>query len=206
MVHASQYFFHFDFYESLPQNLVFKLNKVLPNDISIFEIIPVEGFPHAQYSATMRTYNYLIHTYKNPFICNLSSLYIFEKIDVDRMQKAVALLTKYHDYSNFCRSPLQNESNICTITNAQLFVSSNVEKLRFQISSKRFLQGMVRLIVQRLIDIGTGELSIDEYESYLACKNTPKKLKAAYPQGLYLSKIEYPFLNIPQQPNFGSIL
>ncbi|MDD4746834.1 MAG: tRNA pseudouridine(38-40) synthase TruA, partial [Salinivirgaceae bacterium] len=38
MVHASQYFFHFDFGPMLPSNLLFTLNKVLPDDIAVLDI------------------------------------------------------------------------------------------------------------------------------------------------------------------------
>ncbi len=205
MVHAAQYFFHFDYFEELPTDFMFRLNKVLPTDIAIFEIIPVNGYPNAQLSATMRTYNYFIHTYKDPFLSMHSSLYLLPNLNIDKMQRAAALLLKHNDYTAFCRSPLKVENSICIITKAQLLVSSNGEKLQFQISSRRFLQGMVRLIVQRLIDIGKGELSIDEFESYLIGVNKPPKDKPAYPQGLYLSKIVYPFLDIPQRPEFGAV-
>ncbi|MDY0200573.1 MAG: tRNA pseudouridine synthase A [Bacteroidales bacterium] len=205
MVHAAQYFFHFDYYEELPTDLMFKLNKVLPVDIAIFEIIPVDGYPSAQLSATLRTYKYFIHTYKDPFLSAQSSYYPLPNLNIDKMQQAAALLLKYDDYTAFCRSPLKVENSICKITVAQLLVNPKGDKLQFQISSKHFLRSMVRLIVKRLIDIGTGELSMDEFESYLAETTKPLKDKPAYPQGLYLSKIVYPFLDIPQRPDFNAV-
>jgi tRNA pseudouridine38-40 synthase len=194
-VHASQYFFHFDCMEPLPEDFIFVINKVLPDDIAIFDIIAVDGYPHAQYSATQRTYEYLIHTQKDPFIAPLSALYLLPHLNFGAMCMATSMLLAYDNYSAFCRSPLKNKSNTCTIESAQLFTNDRNDKLRFQIKSKRFLQGMVRLIVQRLIDVGTGEISIMEFEAYLAGTVTPKKVRAAYPQGLYLSKVIYPFLN-----------
>jgi tRNA pseudouridine38-40 synthase len=197
-VHASQYFFHFDCIEPLPQNLVFVINKVLPNDIAIFDIIAVEGYPHAQYSATQRTYDYFIHTQKDPFLSPLSALYFLPQLNFEAMSKATSLLLAYENFSAFSRSPLKNKSNLCTIESALLFTNERNDRLRFQIKSKRFLQGMVRLIVQRLIDVGTGEISIMEFETYLAGTVLPKKVQAAYPQGLYLSKVIYPFLNLSE--------
>lgn len=204
MVHAAQYFFHFDYFEELPDNLTFKLNKTLPDDIAIFEIIPVEGYPHAQLKATMRTYKYFIHNYKDPFLSTRSSYYPLHNLNIHKMQQAAALLLKYDDYIAFCRSPLKVENSICKITVAQLLVTPNGEKLQFKISSKRFLQGMVRIIVKRLLDIGTGDLGINEFESYLKGTKKPQNSKSAYPQGLYLSKVVYPFLDIPQRTNFGA--
>ena len=74
-VHASQYFFHIDVTESLPADLVFILNKMLPDDISIFDIIAVPSTHHAQFGATARTYDYLIHQTKDPFLQEISAQY-----------------------------------------------------------------------------------------------------------------------------------
>jgi tRNA pseudouridine38-40 synthase len=53
--------------------------------------------------------------------------------------------------------------------------------------------------VQKLLLIGRGELSVDEFEGHLISKETPKINKGAYPQGLYLSQVKYPFLEIPSR-------
>lgn len=202
MVHAAQYFFHFDWHDPLPEKLVFVLNKVLPDDVAIYEVIPVEGYPHTQFSACMRTYNYFIHSAKDPYLAQFSSLYPFGSWNIGDMKSALALLMKYNDFTNFCRSPKRQGNCSCNICNAKLFISSDHKMVRFQISSKRFLQGMVRLITQRLIDVGTGELKLTEFEAYLQGTVTPKKQRAAYPQGLHLTGVEYPFLKAPNFSKF----
>ena len=65
---------------------------------------------------------------------------------------------------------------------------------------------MIRLIVGKLLEIGKGELSVEEFESYLINKEPPKDFDVAYPQGLYLSKVTYPFLDIPMRTDFSTIL
>ena len=50
-VHASQFFFHMDVDKEWKFDLLFRLNKLLPNDIAIFDIIPMEGLPHARFFA-----------------------------------------------------------------------------------------------------------------------------------------------------------
>lgn len=204
-VHASQYFFHMDVDKEWGFDLQFRLNKMLSEDIAIFDIIPVEGYPHAQFDAIRRTYDYFIHTYKDPFLHSLSSYYPLKNPDLDKMRKATELLSKYQDFSGFCKSPDKNPSNICLISSAQLFSDKNGDRLRFQISSNRFLKGMVRVIVKKLIEVGIGELSLEEFENYLSLKETPKEATPAYPQGLYLSKITYPFLDIPPRIEFSTI-
>ena len=48
-VHASQYFFHVDYQVELPQELKFILNKNLPSDITVFDILKYERNYHAQF-------------------------------------------------------------------------------------------------------------------------------------------------------------
>jgi len=201
-VHASQFFFHLDVEKEWKFDLLFRLNKILPPDIAIFDIILMEGLPHARFDAIQRTYDYFIHFYKDPFLSGFSSYYPDKNLDVEKMQAGVALLTQYNDYRAFCKSPDRNEHTICNINSANLFAHESSDKLRFQISSNRFLGKMVRIIMGRLLDIGRGKLSVDEFESYLINKDTQAVITPAYPQGLYLSKVTYPYLDIAPRTTF----
>ena len=64
---------------------------------------------------------------------------------------------------------------------------------------------MVRIIVMKLLELGSGEITLEEFENYLALKETPKKIVPAYPQGLYLSRIAYSFLDTPPRTEFSTI-
>jgi tRNA pseudouridine38-40 synthase len=206
MVHASQFFFHIDVEKEWDFDLLFRLNKTLPDDIAIFEILPVADNHHARFDATLRSYDYFIHTYKDPFLSSLSSLYLEKNLRIDKMKQAVDLLTQYNDYRAFCKTPAVYRTTICNVSDAALFIDANGDRLRFHISANRFLGRMIRILMGKLIDIGKGELSVDEFESYLVTKETPKTIEPAYPQGLYLSRVIYPYLNVPPRAKFSSIL
>lgn len=206
LVHASQFFFHLDVEKEWNFDLFFRLNKILPDDIAVFDIIPMQGLPHARFDAVQRTYDYFIHTYKDPFLSGFSSLYLERDLDLDKMKAAVALLPQYNDYRGFCKSPDRNDNTICTISSAALFADSNGDKIRFQISANRFLSKMVRIIAGRLLDIGRGVMSVDEFEQCLINKQTPPIIIPAYPQGLYLSKVTYPYLDLPPATTFTAML
>ena len=205
-VHASQFFFHMDVEAAWKFDLFFRLNKILPPDIAIFDIIPMEGLPHARFDAIQRTYDYFIHTYKDPFLDNFSSFYADKNLDLAKMNAAMGLLTQYNDYRGFCKSPDRNEHTICNISSASLFAYQNGDKIRFKISSNRFLSKMVRIIIGRLLEIGRGDLSVDQFEYYLANKQTPPIIIPAYPQGLYLSKVTYPYLDLQPRTTFVNML
>lgn len=204
-VHASQFFFHLDA-DPWDFDLLFRLNSALPDDIAVFDIIPMEGLPHARFDAIERSYDYFIHTYKDPFLNSYSSLYLNKDWDLDKMQRAANLLPQYSDYRAFCKMPDRNEHTICHITKAQFFAGDNGDRLRFRISSNRFLGRMVRILAGKLIEIGTGKLSVDEFKAHLINPELPQLIKPAYPQGLYLCSIKYPYLQLPVRSDFHKML
>jgi tRNA pseudouridine38-40 synthase len=184
---------------------LFRLNKVLPPDLAIYEIIPVESNQHARFDATQRQYDYFIHTYKDPFLNLVSTQVDNKNLQLAKMKQAVALLTRYDDYRVFCKTPDGYEHTRCKVSAANLFVNESGDQLRFQISADRFLGRMVRLLMGKLIKIGAGTLSVDEFESYFIEKVTPQIWDPAYPQGLFLSKVDYPCLKQPVRTQFGAI-
>lgn len=205
-VHASQFFFHVDLSETWDYDLLFRLNKNLPADIAVFDIIPVTDQVHARLHAVERTYNYFLHTYKDPYLSTLSAPYPGRKLDLDEMKKAVALLPKYDDYRAFCRKAAVHRTTICRVTVAKLYRNETGDQVRLEISANRFLKGMIRIIVQNLLQIGEGKMSVAEFEQQLITRHTDKETKGAYPQGLYLSSVKYPFLEMPSRSGLFNAL
>lgn len=205
-VHASQYVFHADLAEAgYGFDLKSRLNRALPPDIAVFAILPVSAKAHARFDATQRTYDYFIHTQKDPFLAGSSALYPDLHLDVTSMKAAVDLLPQFDDYYAFCKSPASFEHTICRVTAAHLWVDKCGERLRFQITANRFLTGMVRILVGRLLEIGTGKMSVETFEQHLRTKQRPRIIKSAHPQGLYLSKIVYPYLELSQGTQFAAV-
>lgn len=202
-VHASQFFFHVDIDGMWDFDLFFRWNRILPEDIAIFDIIPMQGLPHARFDATQRVYDYFIHTYKDPFLNEGSSFYLRKSLNLEEMKKAVALLPRYKDYHAFCKSPDKNEHTICHVSSASLFISGDGRRIRFRISSNRFLARMIRILARKLIEIGDGTLSVDQFESHFISRETPALILPAHPQGLYLSKVTYPYLDLDVKGDFS---
>jgi tRNA pseudouridine38-40 synthase len=195
-VHAAQFFFHVDIENGWDFDLKSRLNMNLPKEIAVFDILQVDEQSHARFSAIERTYNYFIHTEKDPYMANISAYYAKEDLDVDLMKKAVSLLVEYEDYRALSKSIPADRSAICKIKAANFFAGKNGEWFRFEISSNRFLSGMIRIVVQKLLMIGRQTLSLNEFESYLLSKQKPPVNRLAFPQGLHLTKVTYPFLDI----------
>ncbi len=195
-VHASQYVIHINLDEAPKFNLKFLLNKNLPKGIAVFEIIEVEEGQHCRYDAVARTYDYFIHWNKDPVLVRYSSFYEDIKLDFDLMRKVAALILNTKDFRHMCKQPDLYKNTLCKISKSELFVNEEQGRLRFTITSNRFLRGMVRICVFFLLKVGTGEMTIEEFKSIL---NQEKKLnqnQPALPNGLFLSKVEYPYLEL----------
>ena len=167
----------------------------MPSDIAVFDCIEVAAKAHAQFDAQLRTYDYFIHGYKDPFLAGLSSYYEFEQLDWEKMQQAVSLLEKHSDYYAFCKRPDLYPNTICNIQLAKLKKSKDGSQLRFRISANRFLHGMIRLIVGNVLELGKGKIGLDVFELALSERKAFRFFNSAYPQGLYLAKVEYPYLS-----------
>lgn len=68
-VHSRMMVAHFDSESLLDcEQLTYKINRLLPRDVSVSQIETVDSELHARFSATSRTYHYYIHTSKQPFL------------------------------------------------------------------------------------------------------------------------------------------
>lgn len=205
-VHATQFFFHLEVDKGWDFDLLYRLNKLLPPDIAVFEIIPVKESQHARFDAMQRTYDYFIHTYKDPFLSERSALYMERNLNLEEMKKGAELFMQHKDFKAFCKSPAKYKHTICHISSSILFRDASGDKIRFQISANRFLSSMVRTMVGALLEIGRGKFTVEELEKCIIAKELPEFIKPAYPQGLYLSKVTYRYLDIPARPEFSAVL
>jgi tRNA pseudouridine38-40 synthase len=191
-VHALFFCAHFD--SNSPDldkdnKLVFRLNRFLPDDISVYSIKKVVPDANARFSALSRTYKYYITRIKDPFFEN-SSWFLFGNIDIKEMNKACNLLLNYSDFTSFSRLHSNSKTNICKIYSATWKEQDN--RLVITIKADRFLRNMVRAIVGTMIEIGFKKMNLKEFEEIIKAKDRCKAGKSAPAKGLFLTDIEYP--------------
>ena len=206
MVHASQYFAQVNIPLDWDFDLRFRLNKILPEDISILDVIPVGEWCNVRMDATQRTYDYFIHSVKDPFLHGKSSYYPFESLDLESVKKATGLLLVYNDFKSFCICPDNHNTTICNVSSATWFVDKTGNRLRFQISANRFIRGMIRILVSKLLQVGEGKLSVDQFEEMFVTERMSSPFFLAYPQGLYLSRVTYPYIDIAPGTDFMEMM
>lgn len=192
-VHARQFYAHFDLEEKIQhlpiENLINKLNGLLPRDISIYNIFPVQPELHARFSAIKRTYEYKISKCKDPFDFDFS-YYCPYSLNLQLMNKAASLLLTYSDFTSFSKLHTQVKTNFCKIEHATW--QENKYSLIFRITADRFLRNMVRAIVGTLIDVGREKISIQEFYIIIESKNRSNAGFSVPAKGLYLTEITYP--------------
>jgi tRNA pseudouridine38-40 synthase len=191
-VHALVFCAHFESISpdlDTTRNLVYKLNSYLPKDISVNSIMKVIPDANARFSAISRTYRYYISRNKDPFF-NSSSWYLSSDINIDRMNEAGKILFNHSDFTSFSKLHSDTKTNLCNIYEASWKQKGN--QLAFTIKADRFLRNMVRAIVGTMIEVGSGKMSLNEFEEIILAKNRCRAGKSAPAKGLFLADIEYP--------------
>lgn len=198
-VHASRMTAHFDFGAddhtdvTLDCNqLVYRLNRMLPPDISINKVEAVGNDMHARFSATRRTYHYYIHTRKDPFLQNYS-WEVHYPLDFDKMNNAAQYLIGKKDFKCFCKAGTDVKTTICDVTEAgwEKIDDDRTPRYRFTVSADRFLRNMVRAIVGTLVNVGRGKTTIEEFEQIVNAGSRSDAGESVPGKALFLSDIQY---------------
>lgn len=198
-VSASQYFFHTTIKNYVDNNTLFRVNKLLPKDIVVLDIIPTDKRAQAQFHAKSRTYEYYIHANKNPFLEKYSTYYSIKKLDLLLIAKALEIIKKQSNFKSLCKTPDKHSSTICKIQTADLYYCKDEQRVKIIFTADHFLKNMIRIIVKKLIEIGERKLSLKDFETTLKNAAAFKSVKTVHAQGLYLSKVVYPSLDIPNK-------
>jgi tRNA pseudouridine38-40 synthase len=191
-VHAKEYYAHFDFESMIEpeklKDIAYRMNAILPDDISVFNIFPVNNNIHARFNAISRTYKYYISRTKDPF-AKAYSWNVYGYLDVERMNKAAAILYDFVDFTSFSKLHTDVRTNNCQIMMAEWKEEKSM--LVFTIKADRFLRNMVRAIVGTILDIGKGKLSVEDFRRIIEAKNRSDAGFSVPAKGLFLEVVEY---------------
>lgn len=189
-VHARRMTAHFDADGSLDTvQLAYKLNRLLPKDISVYDVKPVDQSMHARFSATSRTYHYYIHTRKDPFLRSYSCELHYD-LDFMSMNEAAAMLCEHEDFAAFCKSNSDVKTTFCKVMEAR-WVQDSPHSWHFVITANRFLRNMVRAVVGTLIDVGRGRLTLEEFRCVIENKKRTGAGESMPGHALFLEEVRY---------------
>ena len=190
-VHALMQVIHFDTDAIRPETAwVRGVNKFLSKSVRIVWSKLVDDKFHARFSATQRSYQYLlVNQATAPAINADRAGWYHLHLNVPAMQEAIKYLQGEHDFSGFRASECQASTPIRTLHNAS--ITAHNQYIIFDFSANAFLQHQVRNMVGALIYVGKGRYSPQFMQELLMQKNRTLAPPTFSPNGLYLVGVEY---------------
>ena len=193
-VHALSQIVHFDTdVIREPFSWVRGVNAFLPPSVAVQWATEVEGGEqgfHARFSATARTYHYLIynHTVRSP-LWERRAGWVFRPLDAAAMESAAQALLGEHDFSAFRAAECQANSPVRTMHRIQVRRSGDL--IAVTLTANAFLHHMVRNIVGSLLQVGNGNRPEAWIGELLAGRDRELAAPTFSPDGLYLAKVDY---------------
>ena len=192
-VHALSNYFHFDCdnltHQQRLREVIYNLNAILPDDIVVKRIFPVGEKAHSRFDALSRTYRYAVYQTKDPFVADRAYYYPYI-LDVEKLQEAASVLTEYMDFTSFSKRNTQVKSFTCNIFQSEWIAEDNLKV--YNVEANRFLRGMVRGLVGTMLKVGTGKISMTDFQAIIEGKDCTKADFSTPPQGLCLLQVNYP--------------
>jgi tRNA pseudouridine38-40 synthase len=189
-VHAEQQFAHFDTEEiQRPDLFVNSINGMIPFDVAVKRVFPVDDALNSRFAATHRCYEYRIAKRKNPFL--IDQVYVLSAdLDVALMNQAAHILMQYDDFESFSKLHTNVNNFRCKIMEATWLERGDL--LIFKVKANRFLRGMVRALVGTMVNVGKGKTSLKAFEEIILLKNRKYAGAQAPAAGLFLVEVGYP--------------
>lgn len=191
-VHAIAQVVHFDSVaKRVPHEWVMGTNSNLPGDVSVRWANPVAEPFHARYSAVYRYYRYVIlNRRQRPALLRLRAAWERSPLQVAAMRAAAEYLLGEQDFSSFRAAGCQAKSAVRNVVGLE--VHRRGDLVFIDIAANGFLQHMVRNVAGVLIEVGKGKREPAWAKELLEARDRTRAAATAPPQGLYLSRIDYP--------------
>ena len=173
-------------------------NRNLPADIRAIGIRSVDESYNIIKDPKSKEYVYLFsfgeknHPFSAPFIAN-----ILEDLDLESMKTAAKLFVGSHDFSTYTVKGQKNANKIrtidvCEIRDNELLKANFFPQKSYalHVKSKGFMRYQIRMMMGALIQLGKGELMINDIETSLTVDNTLQLTYVAPGSGLLLNTVE----------------
>lgn len=191
-VHASGQVVHFDSGWTAPiDRLAFALNGELPTDLCVKSATETSPDFHARFSATGRTYRYVILNRATPSaLLSRFALHVREPLDVEAMRVvANAALTGTHDFTSFGLLEASGKSGVRQVR--RIDIRPWRDCVFITVEGNAFLRHMVRAFVGTLVRAGQNRLTA---QSAIDIRNSCDRRRCplvAPARGLCLTRVTY---------------
>ncbi|QED37026.1 tRNA pseudouridine(38-40) synthase TruA [Antarcticibacterium arcticum] len=202
MVSANDAAFELFLYDTPLEDLnsfleLFNIN--LPPDIRAVSIKKVDASFNIIQQPKNKEYLYLFafgeksHPFCAPLMANFK-----EDLDIDAMIAGAQLYQGEHYFGNYCVDPGENSIlvrtvNNCSLSPNDLYTASFFpeESYLFKVNGPGFLRYQIRLMMGTLVQLGKGEITLDQIRESLLPENNMVMNYIAPASGLILNKIDF---------------
>lgn len=190
--------------------------RLKAGDIRIRAIEEMPDRWDARIFAKSKTYRYAIWNgpLASPFFRHVV-WHVAQPLDLDRMVRATATLVGEHDFAAFQGRSSDVKTTVRRVLSAGMTEmnlhtdqpialpslpstslgagdrAADARFFRFEITGTGFLRHMVRTVVGTLVDIGRGQLEVEDMAAIIAARDRQKAGHTAPPHGLMLWKVSY---------------
>ena len=174
-----------------PQEIQNYLNRYLPEDVAVVEVVEVGERFHARLSATGKEYRYHIRMGSVPDVFARKYQYrVEEPLDLAAMERAAGYLTGKHDFRSFCGNRRFKKSTVREVFHIGVEVCGSDLTLVYR--GDGFLYNMVRILTGTLLEVGLGQRTPESMVDILEARERTAAGKTAPAQGLVLQEVYYP--------------
>ena len=167
-----------------------ELNEALPDDIGVIHVREADERFHSRFKAVSKVYRYRIRTGAAKNVFTRRFVWQMGKpLDVGAMRKAAKYLEGTHDFTSFCGNKKMKKSAERTII--AIDFKERQGELIIDFKGDGFLQGMVRILIGTLVEVGEGKRKPMDMLAVLTAQNREAAGFTAPPQGLTLVSVQY---------------
>ncbi|MEP7131984.1 MAG: tRNA pseudouridine(38-40) synthase TruA [Acidobacteriota bacterium] len=172
-----------------PVELEHGLNDRLPFDVNVVTVEAAAPDFHARHDAASRSYLYRISRRRTAFEKRLV-WWVKDRLDAAAMREAARLFVGRHDFSAFCENAAGLDSTEVVVATSE--VTEVGQEIHYRVEASHFLWKMVRRLVGTLVEVGRGNLSLEEAGRLLE-ERLPGSTAVwtAPPSGLFLEEVRY---------------
>ena len=166
-----------------------RVNGLLPEDIRILKEELVKNGFHARKSAVGKAYEYHIDTGERANV--FARRYCFHypgELDLGTMKSAAGYLTGTHEFAAYTD---KKDEKSTKRTIYAIIVTGQGGRVTIRYEGTGFLYHMVRILTGTLLEVGTGQRSVQSVQEALRSQERQQAGFLAPAEGLFLKEVRY---------------